>query len=86
MGKIPWPQGCLSNSISFLYAVKAWQIGIYFLLDFRSFSTMIPEIQQLRDLRASVALPSSFTKDMENLKSWGFKLPTLREVEMAFYH
>jgi hypothetical protein len=49
-------------------------------------STMMTEIQQLRDLKASVSLPGSFTKDMENLKSWGFKLPTPQEVRMAFYH
>jgi len=49
-------------------------------------STMINEMQQLQDLRNSVSLPSSFTQDLEKLKSWGFNLPTRQDVQRAFFH
>jgi hypothetical protein len=39
-------------------------------------STMMNEMQQLQDLRASISFPGSFIENMENLKSWGFNLPT----------
>ena len=43
-------------------------------------STMMNEMQQLQDIRASVSLPSFFNKDMENIRSLGFNLPTPQDV------